>query len=192
MKYGEMALKMLFLLIFLTHLSTHLFASELEMPPMPNYDWGACPFEGCSYGEWEVCATTPVRKNHDKNAPIVSKIKKGEIIRAVTGVVVTTQPGIVKVLKSVTLDEEHPVSLNPGDVFYRLHYQGEDFDLFWYKGAIHSAQMEYHNQIPGAVKDTFQLEGEPKSDWWIQINTSAGNVGWSNEPGHFGNIGGCI
>jgi len=94
-------------------------------------------------------------------------------------------------LKGITIDEEHPVSLKPGDVFYTLHYQGEGFDLFWYKGALHSAQMDYHNDLPGAVKDTFyQLMREPKYEWWVKIKNSAGKVGWTNETKHFG-IGGC-
>jgi len=182
----------LFLAVFLIAWGATVSAvsQSSEQPSVPYYDWDACPFEGCSYGEWEACATTPIRKNHDKNTPIVFKVKKGTAVRASTGVVITTQPGIVKVLKSITIDEKHPVSLKSGDVFYTLHYEGEGYDLFWYNGELHSAQMEYHNDLPGAVKDTFQLVREPKADWWVQIKNSAGKVGWTNETRNFG-IAGC-
>lgn len=104
-----------------------------------------------------------------------------------TGVVVTTQPGIVKVLKSITLDEQHPVALQPGDVSYILHYQGEGFEKLWFKGAVHSEQMDYYNALPNAVKgNLYQRLQEPKYDWWIQVKDSAGKVGWTEEADHFG------
>ena len=177
-------------MLFLVYSSASLYAGEKEMPPMPYYDRGACPFEGCSYGELQVCATTSLQKENVKSAPIVFKVKKGEMVEAITGVVITTQPGVVKVLKSITLDEENPVALKPGDVFYTLHYQGEGYDLFWHKGMLHSDQMEYHNDLPGAIKDTFQVVREYKYDWWIQIKNSVGKIGWTKETGYF-RMGGC-
>jgi len=189
----ERRMKVLGLLMLLMPIHVDVLASESNMPAMPYYDWGACPFEGCSYDTWEVCARTVLYKEPDEKTPAVLTIEKKETIQALTGVVITSQPGIVKVLKSITLDDQHPIALKPGDVFYILHYQGEGFDLFWYKGALHSDQMDYYNQLPNAVKGVYyQKMQEPKYDWWVQIKNSAGKVGWTKETEHFESGGECL
>lgn len=175
------------LLMLLVSVDVDALAGKSDMPTVPYYDWGACPFEGCTYDSLEVCTTTVLHKEPDKESSGVLKIEKGETVQALTGVVITTQLGVVKVLKSITLDQQHPVVLKPGDVFYVLHYQGEGFDLFWYKGGLHSEQMDYSNELPNAEKGVFYKKvREPKYSWWIQMKNSYGKVGWTDEANHFG------
>ena len=66
-------------------------------PHMPYFDWGACPFEGCTYRRWQVVQTATAWAQRDHRSPIVFQVKPREWVRAITGVVITTRPGISKV-----------------------------------------------------------------------------------------------
>ena len=70
-----------------------------ELPKLPYYDWGACPFEGCIYQQWEAIEPVTVYQSRAKNSKIAFKVKKGEFVDAVTGVVITYECGKTKVLK---------------------------------------------------------------------------------------------
>jgi hypothetical protein len=65
------------------------------------------------------------------------------LFTALTGVEITTKAGRIKVLKPIELGYaegiKYPaIKAVPGET---LHYLGEGFDLFWYKGKIYSDQI---------------------------------------------------
>jgi hypothetical protein len=62
-------------------------------PPLPYEDSGACPFECCTYREWAVQAETTVRSARDDAAPVAFRVRPGQRVTGVTGVVVTTKLG---------------------------------------------------------------------------------------------------
>src|SRR5688572_11341642 len=84
------------------------FGQRNSKPPQPYFDRGACPFECCTYRDWNVTEPTVVRKAMNDRSPVAFRLKKGERVVGVTGVVITTRPGIATVLKSEKLD---PVNL---------------------------------------------------------------------------------
>src|SRR5713226_2659673 len=113
--------------------------AESEKPPIPYYDHGACPFECCTYREWTATTEAVLRKEFNESSPVVSTVKPGEKVRGLTGVVITTKAGPVKILKTQTLHRDNgkdEVSLKPGDVIYNIHYVGEGYDKFWFKGQL--------------------------------------------------------
>lgn len=71
-------------------------SSAQAQPSLPFYDWGACPFEGCTYRRWE--AVKPVTVTGWDRRYVAFTIKSKEWVRGITGVVITTRPGISKVL----------------------------------------------------------------------------------------------
>jgi len=91
---------------------------ETDKPPIPYYDWGACPSEGCAFKEWTAKKDTILRADHKESSPVVAKIKAGEKVEGLNGVVITTKPGVVKIIKKITLDKEKKILLNPGDIIY--------------------------------------------------------------------------
>ncbi len=78
---------------------TGAFGQKSNGPPVPYIDKGACPFECCTYREWNVTKPTTARKNMNDSSPVGFRMKPGERVMGITGVVITTQPGIVRVLK---------------------------------------------------------------------------------------------
>lgn len=74
-----------------------------DKPPLPHYDWGACPFECCTYREWKANQTVVAYSDYKAGASVAFTIQKGEWVTAETGVVITTKAGITKVLKPLKL-----------------------------------------------------------------------------------------
>jgi hypothetical protein len=93
---------MLRLLIFMLLLGTPPGAYK---PPMPFYDWGACPFEGCTYRKWKATAPVVVWTSRD-HRQVAFTIKSDEWVQGLTGVVVTTKPGMIKVLAKMELGKD--------------------------------------------------------------------------------------
>jgi len=102
-------------------------------PTMPFVDKGACPFECCTYREWTVDKATAVRPAMRDGSSIAFRLKKGERVRGLTGSVITSQPGEVRVLKRTKIGR---FTAQPGDTLYLLTYVGEGFHRVWYKGRI--------------------------------------------------------
>lgn len=149
-------------------------------PPVPYVDKGACPFECCTYREWNVTKPTAARKNMSDDSPIGFRMKPGEKVIGVTGVVITTQPGMARVLKKTTLGK---IRLNRGDELFLLTNLGEGFSKIWYKGRI------FEESVYG--ESAYKLIREPKSVWWVKVKNRRGQTGWSRQPENFGNMDQC-
>lgn len=149
-------------------------------PRIPFVDKGACPFECCTYRDWTVDKPTKVRSAMSDCAPVAFSLKAGERVKGLTGVVVTTQPGEVRVLKRTKIGR---YTANPGDTLYLLTYIGEGFHKVWFKGQI-TEEETYDESI-------FKQVSEEKSVWWVKVRNSKGQIGWSREPDNFGNKDQC-
>ena len=156
------------------------FGQKIKGPPTPYVDKGACPFECCTYREWTANKPTAARRSMSDASPVSFRMKTGEKVVGVTGVVITTQPGIVRVLKKITLGK---VKLNRGDELFLLTYLGEGFSKIWFKGRIFE-DAPYD-------ESTFKLIRQPKSIWWVKIKNRRGQIGWSRQPDNFDNKDQC-
>jgi len=163
-------------------------ASNFEKPPIPYYDEGACPFECCTYKEWTAKSKTILRKNHNDSAPVIGIIQPGESVQGLTGVVITTKPGKIRITKAITMDEEKKISLKPGDIIYYLHYVGEGYDMFWFKGKTFVDQTSIETDKKTEYWETITL---PKWVWWAKIKKSNGKIGWTRQLNNFDHIDAC-
>jgi hypothetical protein len=98
----------------------------------------------------------------------------------ITGVVLTTRPGIATVLKAEKFDK---VDLRKGDTIYLLTYLGEGYNRIWYKGRTTEADTFDQSK--------FRVTQTPRSVWWVKVKNSRGQIGWSKQPEHFGNKDQC-
>jgi len=114
-------------------------------------------------------------------APISFRVKVGEKVLGMTGVVITTQPGIVRALKATDIGTK--MWINKGEQFYVLTNLGEGFTKVWFKGRIFVAEP-YDESL-------FKFIRQPKSIWWVKIKNHAGRIGWSRQPENFGNMDQC-
>jgi hypothetical protein len=163
--------------------------SQVESkPPTPFYDWGACPFEGCTYRRWQAVKAVTVwtGRNHRR---VAFTVKSGEWVRGLTGVVITTRPGISKVLVKMTLGDRPAVSVSPGDLLYTLHDLGEGFDFFWFQGKTYSDQISGEPDPDPPPPDLqIQIISRPQYVWWAKIRNLRGRVGWTDQTELFTNM----
>ena len=179
--------------LILTLGSTAAATLGAETPPIPFDDWGACPFECCTYRAWRASAAATAYTRRAESSPVAFSISKGENVRAITGVVVTMRSGIVKPRIAMTLgipktaNSPDPVlALQPGEILYTLHYLGEGYYLFWYKGGI------YSDEVPDSSDDgNFDVVSKPETEWWAKIKNASGHVGWTKMTGNFTNVDAC-
>ena len=113
-------------------------------------------------------------------SPVAFRLKKGERVKGMTGVVVTSRPGEVRVLKRTKIGR---FTADPGDTLYLLTYIGEGFHKVWFKGKI--SEEETFDET------TFRHILEPNAVWWVKIKNRRGQIGWSREPDNFGNKDQC-
>ena len=160
-------------------------------PTMPFEDPGACPFEGCVYDDrWVANRAVSIRTERRSNAPVAFRLKRGDKITAVTGVVVTTKPGRVLLHRPNTIIHNGaPIIIPAGEVLYLLTYQGEGFSKIWYRGEVitdvdvANFDDEYCRRFPDRCNG--KIVERWGSVWWIQIKNAAGQVGWTNEAAAF-------
>src|SRR5262245_43463990 len=102
-----------------------------EVLRLPYEHWGACPFECCTYRKWTSRAVLNARRNRDNRSPVAFRIRQGEVVEALTGVVVTRKPGVVEITETQTFGD---VTIPQGAVVYILHFEGGDLISFGIEG----------------------------------------------------------
>ena len=141
----------------------------------PHEDHGACPFECCRYGPWVASSAVTVRRERLAGAALAFSVAPGETVDAITGVVVTMQPGRARVLAALTLDG---LTLVAGEEVPVLRYAGEGVYVVWARGRAVAAQSE---KAGGHLR----VLSTPRVVWWVQIRNARGEVGWSDQPDRF-------
>ncbi len=160
-------------------------------PAMPIVDVGACPFEGCHYGQWATNDGVAIRRSRSARSPVVLHLIKGEQVTALTGVVVIVRPGRVEFKEPTDLaSTDGTIAARPGDTLYLLAYIGEGFTNAWFKGRLYrevDGAMAFFNALCDTqpARCTGRVVQPTQSEWWIQIRSRGGRVGWTNEPEKF-------
>jgi hypothetical protein len=176
-----MKITKIYLLPILTMMCCSLVFSQINSkPPQPFLDKGACPFECCTYRDWDVTEPTIMRKAMNDRSRVAFRLKKGERVVGLTGVVITTRPGVARVLKAEKLGR---VDLRKGDTVYLLTYLGEGYNRIWHKGRTTEADT--------FDPAKFRVTQAPRSVWWVKVKNRRGQIGWSRQPEHFGNMDQC-
>lgn len=167
-------------------------------PPAASYvDTGACPGEGCRYGEsWTLDMAAPVHPARG-SSQTAFVVPKGQKISTVTGVVIT-KPGKIRILHPVVLPGQEPIS---SGVIYVLTYRGEGFWKIWFNGKLVDAASIPDVLSPmtcdakdAACRKKFEarrisgpimgvMEEAPQPEWWIQIKDASGRTGWIEDTG---------
>ena len=162
-----------------------------DTPPLPFYDYDACPFECCTYRTWTAVANTALLKDHIDSSSKVTIVNAGEEVQGITGVVITTKAGRVKIVKEIALTKENSqeeIKLKPGDIIYNLRYVGEGYDKFWLNGIF----LVDQTSITKVGKSEFwEVIDLPEWVWWAKIKRQNGDVGWTRELNHFAHIDAC-
>lgn len=167
---------------------TSVYSGQTPRPPVNYADYGACPFECCTYRRWSVVKDTVLYKERSEKSGEAFHVRKGEHVTGLTGVVITLKPGKASVRKATTIGTgRRKTQVKPGDVLYLLHYEGEGIYKIWFRGGI------YENEVSSAadVNGKIQLLNEPDNVWWVKVKNSRNQTGWSKQDKNFGDMDAC-
>lgn len=168
--------------------ATSVYSGQTPRPPINYADYGACPFECCTYRRWSVVADTVFYKQRSESSGESFRVRKGEHVIGLTGVVITLKPGKAIVRKATTIGTgKRKTRVKPGDVLYLLHYEGEGIYKIWFSGGI------YENEIPAApdLSSKIQVLNQPDVVWWVKVKDSRNQIGWSKQNKHLGDMDAC-
>lgn len=181
---------------FVLAISPPSVAAAQSKPPIPYEDVGACPFECCSYRTWTVEQATNILKDRRDGSSVLFSVKHGDSVEGVTGVVVTSVAGRAVVKRETQFRGD---TLKPGQEIMLLHYKGEGFWLYWYKGNIDD---EFFGDADNCSRATdpkhslyaacaIEVSKQPTTVWWAKIRNKRGQEGWTRQVDHFGHIDAC-
>lgn len=176
-------------------------------PPMPFHDAGVCPFECCIYRDRIALKRANAWRYYDETgSPRVFAVTPGEHLTAMSGVLVTSEPGVVRIVTPTTLEvmsrrfpraPAEKVPLEPGDMLHILARYGEGELAGWFRGrllervdGVHFGAAEQCRQRPGWCVGI--VEHEPTSAWWVKIRNARGQIGWVRGEGTFKDPEGCL
>lgn len=178
-----------------------LVAYAQTRPPLPYEDAGACPFECCTYREWIANKSTPIHRTRNNNSPVVFTAAPRERVQGVTGVVITTKAGELRISRAITIQDysgsqgtnaSRPIQARRGDIVYLLTPLGEGSYKAWFKGKfiiINVIDVMEENQRGSAGSGV----NIPRTSytWWMQIRNRRGQTGWTNQAANFDNKDAC-
>src|ERR1041384_3885237 len=84
-----------------------MHAAQSKRPDLPFFDWNACPFEGCVYRQWTARKPVVVYDTWKRTRQPLTSLAAGDKALAVTGVVITFKPGVIR------MDRDHTVTQWP-------------------------------------------------------------------------------
>ena len=178
-------------------LVTSVCLGQNPRPPAHYKDFGACPFECCTYRRGIVIANTVFYKQRSTTSGVAFRVKKGDHVIGLTGVVITLKPGKAIVKEVTTLGiGKHKTRVKPGDVLYLLHYEGEGVYKIWFRGSIYEDEMptapDLHSKIPIEKREEYiHVVSEPDYIWWAKVRDSRGQIGWSKQDENLGDMDSC-
>jgi hypothetical protein len=140
-----------------------------EPPGMPYEDFGACPFEGCTYREWTAREAVPVLADHRDGAAVAFTVAPGERVIALSGLVRVTRPGRITFTAPAAIETSAgPIEMRAGETIYLLTPTGEGHHV----GSIRGRIIRDVDGGSGPLVEPVQYE------WWAQVQNAAGRVGW--------------
>lgn len=157
-----------------------LLLALLPAPKLPYYDWGACPFEGCSYREWTATKSVTVFDTWKKSRKHIAELATGDKVTALTGVVITFRPGVIRMDRDVP--EER---LKAGETILTYAYRGEGFSAVWihdrYEPSYDISFTKWPNgQGCGGTHCAATYTDLGEKEWWAQVRLKSGKTGWVN------------
>jgi hypothetical protein len=162
--------------------------AQSKRPELPFFDWNACPFEGCTYREWTAQKPVVVYDTWKRTRQQVAKLAASEKVVAITGVVITYKPGIIRMDRDLTHD-----GLKRGDMIFTYAYRGEGAWAVWFNGMYRDGfEVPDAKRVDGkgCLEDCTATElQQGNKEWWAKIKLKSGQTGWVNmDTAEFGGV----
>lgn len=157
---------------------------KADPPALPIVDEGACPFEGCTFGEWTVTKDTTLYNSWKADRVPIGKLSKGQKITSLTGVHITNKPDTIRVLADIP-----ELSLKRGDTVLRYMYRGEGFADIWANGRwMKETDCSFisEKEMGGCLRDcSAKVIEDGDKEWWIHVRAESGQMGWAKAADNF-------
>ncbi len=161
-------------------------AQSSERPSVPYIVQNACPFECCTYRDWQAYAAIPVHVKPARSAPVRFHLRNLEHMKGDSGNVIVSRLGVVVARAPFGIggyDEKGTVIPVPrGDTVYVLSYTGEGVWNTWYRGRVQATDQNWdepgQTYLPGVKRSPARMVQKPKSEWWAHVTRKSGAKGW--------------
>ncbi len=165
-------------------LSPALTIEKAPKPALPRVDRNACPFEGCQLGKWKAREPVRIFSTWKPGRKLVGVLRKGDDVTALAGIYVTFEPNEYRVTFPMP-----QYGLKPGDTVLGYMNIGEGFFNAWFNGNWVEEFDGSGIAMPdgsGCRKNcTAKLVKQGRSEWWVEVRTANGTVGWTSEGSKF-------
>jgi hypothetical protein len=158
-------------------------AQTAQPPKLPYFDWKACPFETCRYGQWIARNPVAVYNTWKEPRSVVAQISQGEKALAITGVVITFAPGIVR------MDRDLPAQgLARGETILTYAFRGEGYSAVWVHGRYDPEFDISFTKWPdgtgcGGAHCAATYVDMGRKAWWVEVKLASGQMGWVRTEG---------
>jgi hypothetical protein len=154
------------LLVTLTLVSANLNAAELSIPFIVE---DACPFEGCTFGEWDVLRDTNVLQRPNEDSKITGKLSAGTKANIVTGISYVIPGEAIVTGKPYS----HAEIMAPNKKVYILNYLGEGYSQVFLDGQFVNTKIaRTKNRCldkPNWRYCWVKIIREPVIKWWVNV-----------------------
>jgi hypothetical protein len=175
--------KFLVLLIVLAapQLDPSLTPQKAPKPELPKIDENACPFEGCQFGAWKATEQVQLFSTWKEDRKPSGRVSKGEEVTAITGIHITFEVSEIQVTAPIA-----NYGLKPGDMVYGYMYKGEGFFSAWFNGYwVEDFDGSGVSEAGCNRNCNAKLLKEGRMEWWVEIKTKDGTIGWTKETDKF-------
>lgn len=127
----------------------------------------------------------PLYSTWRRGRKILRRLRKGEVVTALTGIYITFRPDEYRVIAPLSdegLESVDDDGLKPGDTIFGYMNRGEGALDVWFKG----------HWVPGFYAGGFDTLGcnpvcttkllkRGRSEWWVKLKTKEGTIGWTKD-----------
>jgi hypothetical protein len=165
-------------------LNPALTPHKAAKPALPKVDRNACPFEGCQLGSWTASSAVQLFSTWKLGRKRTATVAKGERVNAITGIHLTLEPLQARVTAPIA-----EYGLRPGDIVFGYMNHGEGYFGAWFKGfwveEFDGSGIQDPSGSGCSRKCNAKLLKPGRTEWWVQIRTRAGKIGWTKENEKF-------
>ena len=151
-------------------------------PALPFFEWNRCPFEGCVYRKWKAEAPIALFSTWKTSRRKIGTLATGDTVVALTGVVITFKPGVVRLDRDLPARDPNDADLRAGDTILTYAYHGEGEATAWTKGRFYQSFDISFTTWPdgsGCQRDcAAKYVDIGRHDWWAKVRLRNGRTAW--------------
>ena len=171
----------LMMLLSTPQLDPSLTPQKAAKPNLPKIDEKSCPFEGCQFGAWTATDQVQLFSTWKEDRKPIVIVSKGEVVTAITGIHITFEPSEIQVTAPIA-----DYGLKPGDTIFGYVYKGEGVFSAWFNGYwVEEFDGSGVADAGCTRKCNGKLLKEGHVEWWVEIKTKDGTVGWTKDTDKF-------